>query len=148
MKKYYCEFCGRFIPCGLETYNRCTFCMSKITPKKTLHDFEYYRNKSKEVYGDIAHINQILIDEEASKSPNFDLEKHQLAFKEYSKEEIQAILNKNRKENPNIPKCPTCGSTNIKKISSVSKAAHGLAFGLFSKTARSQFECLNCHYKW
>lgn len=50
--------------------------------------------------------------------------------------------------NPNQPKCPTCQSTNIKKISDMSKLTHGLAFGLLSKTARSQFECKSCGYKW
>ena len=49
---------------------------------------------------------------------------------------------------PNIPRCPTCGSTNIKMISSLNRAVHGYAFGLFSKTARSQFCCQNCSYKW
>ena len=48
----------------------------------------------------------------------------------------------------NVPKCPTCGSTNIKKISDLSRGAHALMFGIFSNTARSQFECQNCHYKW
>lgn len=48
----------------------------------------------------------------------------------------------------NIPKCPTCGSTNITKISTTSKVAGAVAFGLFSKTARSQFKCNNCGYKW
>ena len=48
----------------------------------------------------------------------------------------------------NIPKCPTCGSTDLKKISTTSKVAGAAMFGLFSKTARSQFECKNCGYKW
>lgn len=48
----------------------------------------------------------------------------------------------------NIPRCPTCSSTNIQKISTADRAAHGLAFGLFSKTARSQWECKNCGNKW
>ncbi len=48
----------------------------------------------------------------------------------------------------NIPQCPTCGSTNIKKISATSKAVGAGLFGLFSKTARSQFECKDCGYKW
>lgn len=48
----------------------------------------------------------------------------------------------------NIPKCPTCSSTNIEKISSFDKAAGAVMFGLFSKTARSQFKCKNCGYKW
>lgn len=48
----------------------------------------------------------------------------------------------------NIPTCPTCCSTNIQKISGLSRAAHGYMFGLFSKTAKSQFCCKNCGYKW
>lgn len=48
----------------------------------------------------------------------------------------------------NIPHCPTCGSTNIKKISATRKIAGALSFGLLSKTAKSQFECLKCGYKW
>ncbi len=48
----------------------------------------------------------------------------------------------------NKPKCPTCSSTNVKKISAISKVAGASMFGLFSKTARSQFQCNNCGYKW
>ena len=53
-----------------------------------------------------------------------------------------------RNKETNLPKCPTCGSTNIEKISSFDKAAGAVMFGLFSKTARSQFKCRNCGYKW
>lgn len=48
----------------------------------------------------------------------------------------------------NKPKCITCGSTNIKKISTTAKVAGAVAFGLFSKTAKSQFKCENCGCKW
>lgn len=48
----------------------------------------------------------------------------------------------------NVPKCPTCGSTNIRKISTTRKVAGAIGFGLLSKTAKSQFECKNCGYKW
>lgn len=51
-------------------------------------------------------------------------------------------------EEANQPKCPTCGSTNIKKISAVSKAGGMFMFGIFSKTAKSQFQCEDCGYKW
>lgn len=44
------------------------------------------------------------------------------------------------------PHCPTCDSTNIKKISSTAKVAGAVAFGLFSKTAKSQFKCENCGF--
>lgn len=48
----------------------------------------------------------------------------------------------------NKPKCPTCGSTRVKKISTTSKVAGAAMFGLLSKTARSQFKCEQCGYKW
>ncbi len=46
------------------------------------------------------------------------------------------------------PKCPTCGSTNIKRISLASKAVGGAAFGIFSSNVRKTFTCENCGYKW
>lgn len=71
------------------------------------------------------------------------------------RERIRKRINKflssssdNSAPQPNVPHCPTCGSTNIKKISATSKAVGAGLFGLFSKTARSQFECKDCGYKW
>ena len=48
----------------------------------------------------------------------------------------------------NIPRCPTCHSADIDKISGMKKALHGYSFGLLSNTARCQFVCNNCGYKW
>ena len=45
-------------------------------------------------------------------------------------------------------KCPTCGSTNVKKISLTSKAVGGAMFGLFSSNIRNTFKCEKCGYKW
>ena len=54
----------------------------------------------------------------------------------------------NAKSEPTTPKCPTCGSTDIQKISATAKVAGAVTFGFFSKTARSQFKCKSCGYKW
>lgn len=48
----------------------------------------------------------------------------------------------------NIPKCPTCGSTNIEKISLTKKAFGGTMFGLFSSDVRNTMHCKNCGAKW
>ncbi len=70
------------------------------------------------------------------------------SVKEIEQDQIKQAQNRSHLEKSNFPKCPTCGSTNIKKISTSSKVFGAAMFGLFSKTARSQFECQNCHYKW
>lgn len=46
------------------------------------------------------------------------------------------------------PKCPTCGSTNIEKISLGKKAVSGALFGLFSSNVRKSMHCKSCGYKW
>lgn len=48
----------------------------------------------------------------------------------------------------NKPKCPTCGSTNIEKISVSKKAFGGMMFGLFSSDVRNTMHCKNCGSKW
>lgn len=53
-----------------------------------------------------------------------------------------------KKQSKHVPHCPTCGSTDIETLGAGTRAAAGVMFGLFSKTARSQFRCRNCGYKW
>lgn len=52
------------------------------------------------------------------------------------------------KEEDNHPKCPTCGSTNIEKISLGKKAVGGALFGIFSSNVRKSMYCKSCGYKW
>ena len=47
-----------------------------------------------------------------------------------------------------IPKCPTCGSADIKRLDALTRGAALGLFGIASKTARSQFMCKKCGYKW
>ena len=48
----------------------------------------------------------------------------------------------------NIPKCPTCQSTNIRKMGGVERGASIWAFGLFSKKINKTFKCNSCGYTW
>jgi predicted RNA-binding Zn-ribbon protein involved in translation (DUF1610 family) len=49
----------------------------------------------------------------------------------------------------NLPKCPTCGSTNIRKISASSKVGKAVLFGIFAAGAISKtFKCNKCGYQW
>jgi DNA-directed RNA polymerase subunit RPC12/RpoP len=46
------------------------------------------------------------------------------------------------------PKCPTCGSPDVEKISLTSKVFGGALFGLFSSDVRKTMRCNSCGYKW
>ncbi len=47
-----------------------------------------------------------------------------------------------------VPKCPTCQSTNIRKMGGVERGASIWAFGLFSKKINKTFKCNSCGYTW
>lgn len=46
------------------------------------------------------------------------------------------------------PKCPTCGSTNIRKISTGERMISVGMLGLFSKKINKSFKCNSCGYTW
>lgn len=50
--------------------------------------------------------------------------------------------------NEYVPKCPTCQSPDVEKISLSSKVVGGALFGLFSSNVRKTMHCKNCGYKW
>lgn len=48
-----------------------------------------------------------------------------------------------------VPHCPTCGSTNVEKISGASKVGKAIAFGVLAAGSISKtFHCKNCGYRW
>ena len=48
----------------------------------------------------------------------------------------------------NIPRCPTCHSTKIKKIGAFERMASVGFWGPFSKKINKTFKCENCGYTW
>ncbi len=53
-------------------------------------------------------------------------------------------------QSSNLPKCPTCGSTNIRHISATERGVNAFMFGIFGTKRKHQFECQNpnCKYRW
>lgn len=48
------------------------------------------------------------------------------------------------KQESNSIRCPYCHSTNVKKISTTSRAASAMVFGIISKKIGKQWHCDNC----
>lgn len=137
-KVYYCPKCGK-----IETNEstKCNICDVDLC--ESLHEKYYYENKSGMLYRSYAKWKEILTIEEIEKDSTKTKEINDII----EKRQHEYLMSKMGVQN-NKPKCPTCNSTNIVKISNVKRAAHGYLFGLLSNTARSQFECKNCGYKW
>lgn len=77
-------------------------------------------------------------EEETKQQAEFEEQMRQAEVHYY----IQAERDKNK------PKCPTCGSTNIKKIGGIERGVSIAAFGIFSKKINKTFKCCNCGYTW
>ena len=130
-----CDFCGTPM---FQTSESTTITISNTSWPKTEDEIDSY-------------IYSLL--EKCDKVEEYDIEAHRI-YKQKLRERVMARrkLQSNQQsatpQSPNQPHCPTCGSTDIIKISAAKKAVGAGLFGLFSKTAKSQFECKNCGYKW
>lgn len=64
-------------------------------------------------------------------------------------ETIQKEFKENNiNQNQSIPKCPTCGSINIQKISTGERALSVIGLGLLSKKINKTWKCNNCGHTW
>ena len=162
----YCPICGEYYIIGGTSIahcfpdNICRRCKNYITPQISLHESLYYSDRAEEKYGDayyddrIEKKREILIEEEVKYNPLFNpnTTEHNAAeaFEERERIAKQQAQERLRLANlkASLPECPTCHSTDVKRISDARKVAGALMFGLFSKTAKSQFQCNNCGYKW
>ena len=148
----YCPVCGIIT---VDQYDQnCNYCNSKIV--NAINSDDYYTEISNEIYYSSSGARKALFELEVSKNPLFNKQLYETRIAEKKAKddaEFKQRVAKMKAEQhftstPNVPTCPTCHSTNIKKISFAKGYLHWRAFGLFSKTARSQFECKSCGYKW
>lgn len=74
---------------------------------------------------------------------------HPEAVKRMHEEQQRKQEQQQRKQNPLQIHCPTCGSTNVEKISGASKVGKAVAFGVLAAGSISKtFHCKNCGYRW
>lgn len=64
------------------------------------------------------------------------------------KTQLQQQESSNPTEEDNIPHCPTCGSTDIQKISGAKRWLSTGLFGLASSDIGKSMCCKKCGYKW
>ena len=98
-------------------------------------------------------MKQKLIEDLVKTSPNFDQYyfDNAINIKGQKDEAFNAKMTHGKailEEASRVPKCPTCQSTNIRKMGGVERGASIWAFGLFSKKINKTFKCNSCGYTW
>lgn len=137
MEKYvkYCPFCDKFYS-RLDTL--CAFCIRDLI----LYE-NWTRMKEREQYDWKAKTNPKINISEIDKE---HLKKIQLKATEF---DAQYRAELEEKEYPKYtPKCPTCGSPNIHKVSTTAKLVDAAVWGLLARKPRVQFHCDDCGYEW
>lgn len=140
---HYCKKCGRVV---LDS-KKCSCCDSQTYPvpeKYWLDGLDFLiSNESK----------ALLIEELVKTSPEFDQylfdHRDEILAKQSAEFDAKmahgkAVLEKHGR----VPKCPTCQSTNIRKMSGVEREVSIYTFGIFSKKINKTFKCQNCGYTW
>ena len=153
----YCSKCGDTQWTESKTCRVCKSLLKESDAKYELYINAYMQGKSIKTGNTFEENQQRLLEEVIKPNPEFDPDLY-ARKDEIIKQKQEQDMNEFRRQTGGAswvddkigykPKCPTCGSTNIEKISVSSKIVGAGLFGIFSKTARSQFKCNNCGYKW
>lgn len=136
---YYCEKCG-----GTDVldFDVCVQCGSHNSYKPVPDEYvDGYAIKDS--------LKEQFIKNIVKSSPNFDQVcwDRRETFKEIQKHNNELLENDKVKQ-ANVPRCPTCSSTNLKKITVTSKAMNTALFGLLGTKRHRTFHCNNCGYEW
>jgi conserved domain protein len=89
-------------------------------------------------------------------------EKYVYPSEHFSKKAYNDMLEYDRKERKRLqefwdtagrseqskPKCPTCGSTDLRKVSVGAKTVSVGLFGIFSQKVKKTWHCNSCGYEW
>lgn len=78
----------------------------------------------------------------------FNLKLSQFENQIKQSQSIKQNQNSNVVQQSNIPKCPTCQSTNIRKIGTGERMGSVIMFGIMSKKMNKTWKCNNCGHTW
>lgn len=144
----YCRKCGRIVQEeNNKSEQKCDYCNNLILP---IPD-EFLGGKSKLFIK--KELKDQFISDYIKSSPEFN----QYLFEHREEDMFNKKMSDRAKlahgasileEKSRVPHCPTCGSTNIRKMDGGERGASIAAFGVFSKKINKTFKCGNCGYTW
>lgn len=142
----YCDKCGNITDWINPEKESCFCCGNsplKPIPKEYIENFRWRDGDGKEAF----------MEEIVKKSPNLDpyLFEHRDEIINQKNDEMMASIAIGKailEEKSRVPKCPTCGSANVQKISGTKRWITTGLFGLSSSNVGKTMCCKNCGYKW
>ena len=142
-----CQHCQTYFFTDLEETNCCPHCNSQLEISDITYENYKSMPKVKKCKNCKRKYPKIFI-----KCPkcNQQLIKLSTENKQLDKQvnEIKKEIQEHQEKQQNTPKCPTCGSTNVRPISTAKKATGFVLAGVFSSNFGKSYECLQCKYKW
>lgn len=130
-----------------EIPKKCKFCGYKSLALGSYHRDDDYENRylTSPEYKAYEKLR-----EEIQHQPEFDpVRREKLIASRRAKSAARSAANVTPiRTSANVPKCPTCGSTDIKDISTLNRMVSVGAFGLASDKIGKTKKCKNCGYKW
>ena len=145
----YCDKCGWV---WQNSHNQkdtfCEICNNKLKPVPN----EYFENPNFKILLS-KKMKQKLLEELVFTSPNFDQDyfDNAINIKGQKDAELNAKLAHGKailEEQSRVPKCPTCGSSNISKIGTINRMVSTGLFGLASSKIGKTHKCNNCGTTW
>lgn len=136
----YCGYLGDFLDVGLN-YDEFISQLGNYLTK--MNQSDTFENMWR------ARIEMFNIDQD----PRFDKDASLKSMKDRNREATEAHLQFKAQQNAkkaaaNALHCPTCGSTNIKKLDVVDRAVSVGFFGIFSNKINKSFKCKDCGCTW
>lgn len=143
----YCPYCKKYQP---STFYDCAFCLRKLwllkdweeTEDEEKEDWLKYPMPAKDISGmdaDTVRKNQ---DEAAAYDAKVKAEIQEKLDEERRKAEEEAAKPKY------TPKCPVCGSSDLRKISATSKVLDVAFWGFAAGKPKKTYHCNNCGYEF
>lgn len=149
--QWYCPKCG-FKSFLLKSDNGiCRCCNSQM--KESPSEYNLTQQWMKLSNNDWEQNEQRLFDEVISKSPEFDINLYNnkdsiLQQKQQQQEESIAHGKAILEEQSRVPKCPSCGSSNVSKIGIINRAVSFKLVGFASSKIGKTHKCNNCGTTW
>lgn len=133
----FCDICGTTV--NDDSAEKCPVCFSNKWSESELH------SELKRISSDDSFIQAMI------KLHDEDPIEYQLKLQQLknAKEQQKQVEEKKQEECiTNCPHCPTCGSSNLAKVSSFSKIIDSAVWGIGSAQRYKTFHCNNCGYEW